>query len=82
MKANKKKFVEVRGMCNALQELMKDELEEAEKAGIEKGIEKGIEVVIENCKEFHLSYEQTVHKIAEKYELPTEKAEEYMKRFW
>ncbi|MCI5530018.1 MAG: 3-isopropylmalate dehydrogenase [Blautia sp.] len=82
MKANKKKFVEVRGMCNALQELMKDELEEAEKAGIEKGIEKGIQVVIENCKEFHLSYEQTVHKIAEKYELPTEKAEEYMKRFW
>ena len=77
-------------MCDALKEIfmeqMKDELEEAEKAGIEKGIDKGrqegIKILIENCKEFALSYEQTADKVAEKYELPVEKAEEYMKKFW
>ena len=94
VRANKGKFQEVRGMCDALKEIfmeqMKDELEEAEKAGIEKGIEKGIDkgrqegikILIENCKEFALSYEQTADKVAEKYELPAEKAEEYMKKFW
>ena len=90
VRANKGKFQEVRGMCDALKEIfmeqMKDELEEAEKAGIEKGIDKGrqegIKILIENCKEFALSYEQTADKVAEKYELPVEKAEEYMKKFW
>ena len=69
-------------MCDALKELMKDELEEAEKVGIDKGRQEGIRILIENCKEFALSYEQTAEKVAEKYELPAEKAEEYMKKFW
>ena len=69
-------------MCDALKELMKDELEEAEKVGIDKGRQEGIRILIENCKEFALSYEQTADKVAEKYELPVEKAEEYMKKFW
>ena len=82
MRSNKEKFQEVRGMCDALKELMKDELEEAEKVGIDKGRQEGIRILIENCKEFALSYEQTAEKVAEKYELPAEKAEEYMKKFW
>ena len=69
-------------MCDALKELMKDELEEAEKVGIDKGRQEGIRILIENCKEFALSYEQTAEKVAVKYELPAEKAEEYMKKFW
>ena len=69
-------------MCDALKDLMKDELEEAEKVGIDKGRQEGMRILIENCKEFALSYEQTAEKVAEKYELPAEKAEEYMKKFW
>ena len=46
------------------------------------GIQQGIKILIENCKEFALSYEQTAEKVAVKYELPAEKAEEYMKKFW
>ena len=82
MRANKEKFQEVRGMCDALKELMKDELEEAKREAKKEGIQQGIKILIESCKEFALSYEQTIHKIAEKYELPIEKAEEYMKKFW
>ena len=82
VRANKEKFQEVRGMCDALKELMKDELEEAKREAKKEGIQQGIKILIESCKEFALSYEQTIHKIAEKYELPIEKAEEYMKKFW
>ena len=82
MRANKEKFQEVRGMCDAIKELMKDELEEAKREAKKEGIQQGIKILIESCKEFALSYEQTIHKIAEKYELPIEKAEEYMKKFW
>ena len=75
MRSNKEKFQEVRGMCDALKELMKDELEEAKREAKKEGIQQGIKILIESCKEFALSYEQTIHKIAEKYELPIEKAE-------
>ncbi len=40
--ANKEQFLEVKKMCNALKELMKDELEERERYGISKGISQGI----------------------------------------
>ena len=95
VRANKGKFQEVRGMCDALKEIfmeqMKEEMKEemkkeilqdAERKGVQAGIQQGIKILIESCKEFALSYEQTIHKIAEKYELPIEKAEEYMKKFW
>ena len=95
VRANKGKFQEVRGMCDALKEIfmeqMKEEMKEemkkeilqdAERKGVQAGIQQGIKILIENCKEFALSYEQTAEKVAEKYELPAEKAEEYMKKFW
>ena len=110
VRANKETFQEVKAMCEALRELMKDELDAAMQAGIEKGMQTGIEkgiqkgiqkgmetglqeglqrgeetgvkILIENCREFHLSREQTADKIALKYGLSSEKAEEYMKKFW
>ena len=39
MRANKEKFQEVRGMCDALKELMKDELEEAKREAKKEGIQ-------------------------------------------
>ena len=64
------------------EEMKKEILQDAERKGVQAGIQQGIKILIESCKEFALSYEQTIHKIAEKYELPIEKAEEYMKKFW
>lgn len=78
MQANEEKFVEVRGMCNALRELMKDEIKEE----LESARREGIQIVIENCKEFHCSYEETVSKITEKYRLSADDVAEYMKNFW
>ena len=40
--ANKERFLEVKQMCNALKELMKDELEEREQYGISQGISRGL----------------------------------------
>ena len=106
VRTNKETFQEVKAMCEALIELMKDELDAAMQAGIEKGMQTGIEkgiqkgmetglqeglqrgeetgvkILIENCSEFHLSREQTADKIAFKYGFSSEKAEEYMKKFW
>lgn len=37
VRANRGKFEEVKGMCDALMELMKDELDEREKIGEKRG---------------------------------------------
>lgn len=45
--ANKEKFKEVYQMCEALEELMKDEMDAMRKQGLEQGIKQGIEQGIE-----------------------------------
>ena len=50
--------------------------------GIKKGTEDGIRVLIETCKEFGLSYEDTISKIELKFELTKDVAEEYAKKYW
>ena len=78
LRANTSTFQEVKSMCKALEELMKDELEAARMTGLEQGIK----TVIETCRELGLSREKTAEKIMEKYMLSPEKAEEYMKTIW
>lgn len=41
VRANKKEFQEVKDMCEALEELMHDELEERRRLGIQQGIQQG-----------------------------------------
>lgn len=43
VRANRTKFEEAKSMCEALEELMEDELLEREKRGMEQGLERGLE---------------------------------------
>ena len=57
---------------------MCDLLDEAEM----KGIQKGIQVLITTCKDFGISFEETVAKLKEKYSLKEEEAQRDMKLYW
>lgn len=41
VRANKKEFQEVKEMCEALEELMHDELEEKRRLGLQQGLQQG-----------------------------------------
>ena len=59
-------------------ELPSDKLREER----EKGIEQGIEALIETCREFGLSKEDTQRKLQTKFESPTERIDSYMEKYW
>lgn len=98
VRANKETFEEVKGMCKALEELMKDELDacrekglaEGRAAGREAGLAEGraagrvdgMRALIETCHEIGLTQEETLRKLEEKFELEQAVAEEYLMRFW
>lgn len=85
-------------MCEALMELMKDELDAARQLGLKQGHELGLELgleqgreqgleqeirtLIELCREFSLSREKTADKIRTRYQVTAEKAEEYLQKNW
>ena len=50
--------------------------------GREQGLEQGIQAVIETCRELAISKTNTKTKITEKFNLPEEKAKEYMEKYW
>ncbi len=50
--------------------------------GREQEREKGIQAVIETCLKFNASREDTMESIRQQFELPEEKAQEYMKKYW
>lgn len=62
-------------MCEALQEWW----DEAVQQGIEKGEIGG---TIKTCKKFHISEEDTLKNLIEEFDLPEEKAREYMKEYF
>lgn len=86
VRANKETFEEVKGMCKALEELMKDELEACRERGLAEGraagIADGMRALIETCHEVGLTQEETLSKLKEKFELERTAAEEYLARFW
>lgn len=50
--------------------------------GVEVGRKKGIQAVIETCMELKVSKENTLEKIAIKFDLTKDKAQEYMEKYW
>ena len=50
--------------------------------GYLEGITAGISNLISTLQELHLSREETLAKIQEKYDLSTEDAENYMSKYW
>ncbi len=82
IRANKDKFVEVSGMCEALRELFADELEEKMNKGIEIGRSEGIRCMIISSKELGVTKEQIQGVLVKNYELNEEQAKKYIEQYW
>lgn len=82
VRANRKKFEEVKDMCEALEELMKDELDAREHIGMEKGIKQGVKAVVETLQEMGFSRQETLAKVMDKFALEEGAAEEYLGKYW
>lgn len=50
--------------------------------GIAQGMERGIQTLIETYEEFGQSYDVTVNKVMEKFQLDSQEAGERMQRYW
>ncbi len=65
---------EMNGMCNLS--------DYVERCGIEQGIEQGIEILVNACREFGASREETVKKVEDKYNLTSEAAVLKVNAYW
>ncbi|MBQ5919109.1 MAG: hypothetical protein IIW92_11155, partial [Lachnospiraceae bacterium] len=81
-RANKERFKEVMGMCEALKELWADDIEQSKKEGIEIGRNEGIRCMIESTKECGGSWEKVYILVKEKFMLNSYDAEKYMNLYW
>ena len=91
-RANARTFQEVKEMCQALEELMRDELEDREQRGmeagievgmergIEKGIEKGIEAMIRAFRNLNITEGEICRQLQKECHLSEEAARRYMSR--
>lgn len=61
-------------MCKALEDMRMEALEE--------GLGQGIKAIVEICQEFHVSEEEAVDRICDKFRLPRERAEECVRKYW
>ena len=68
VRANVKKFDEVRKMCDALKELMKEELEEKKQEGITQGIPLGNQAKLEELVGKKIRKGKSLEQIAEDLE--------------
>ncbi len=90
VRANKKTFEEVKSMCEALKELMKDELDECRERGLREGLEQGIregkqeavKSIIEICQELGLSKENALQRVTEKLDMDEEKLANFFELYW
>lgn len=79
-RANARTFQEVKEMCQALEELMRDELEDREQRGIEKGVEKGIEAMIRAFRNLNITEGEICRQLQKECHLSEEAARQYMSR--
>jgi len=70
----KENVEEEEDMCEVLDEIFND--------GKEEGIKEGISALIEACREFGVTQENTLHRILKRFSLSQQQAEEYMTLYW
>ena len=68
-------------MCDALMELMKDELEAKKAQGIEQGIEQSVSALIEAYQELQLSENEMLMKLTQKLKITEATAKEYLAKY-
>ena len=61
-------------MCNALEELRQE--------GVEEGRKEGIRATVRTCRNFHISEADTVRNIMNEFSLSQEEAVNYVKKYW
>lgn len=57
-------------------------LEQGMEQGMEQGIEQGIRVLILNCKDLGISYEDTAVRVRDGFQLSADRVRENMRRYW
>ena len=63
-------------------ELPSDKLREERAQGIAQGIAQGVKALVEVCREFGMSREDTEERIKTKFKLTSGRAQEYMQEYW
>lgn len=81
VRANRSKFEEAKEMCEALEELMEDEMLEREKRGLELGLEQGFRAFVQDNIEENIPKERILQKLMKRFGLTEEKAMEYYDKF-
>lgn len=85
IRANKETFEAVKRMCEALEELMKDELAACREKGLMEGREKereeGIKSIIQICQELGLSKSDTLQRVTDKFPMDEEKIENFLEQY-
>lgn len=73
-------------MCKALEDLYQNGVDTGREQGIEQGVERGrlqgIRALVETCRELGQTQETAGQKVAEKFSVPPEQAEEYAAAYW
>lgn len=73
-------------MCDALMELMKDELEDARNSGRDEGRSEGrnegIRTLVETCRDLGVSKENTVFQLMTRYSLSQDAAQKSVNSYW
>lgn len=63
-----------RNMCKALEDIKQE--------GREEGREEGVQALIKTCQELKVSYEVTMSKVQDNFQMDDETAKEYMDKYW
>lgn len=85
IRGNERFYKEERDMCQAIRELFADEFDAQKReheAQVQNVKKEGIAILIEACKELGITYEATLLKVVEKFNLSVGIAEGYMKNYW
>lgn len=73
-------------MCKAFEDMklagIREGMEQGLTQGLERGKEQGAKALIEICREFGLSREETRCKVESKFILPAAVTEDYLKKYW
>ena len=70
------------GRALGLEEGLTEGLKQGIEQGIEQGLEQGFQAFVTLCQEFHLTREETFAKSCRQFQLPPEKTEKYLQKYW
>lgn len=55
---------------------------QGKKEGIAEGLEQGIKSLVETCRKYQVTYENTKAELQEQFNVQEDKLDEYMQKYW